>query len=405
VQRVNLIDLLKDEAESGGYFDHVWGIGLAANTFGGVTMKKALLTFILLFLITSTAFGQANGKLQIHFIDVGQGDGAILISPKGETVMFDNGIPGHCDLPISYLQQLGVTKLDYHVASHYHDDHISCTSEVLAAFPLSVTAFDRGYTYPGQVFKRYQKAVGTKRKQATVGDKITLDADTVKPVTIEFVAMNGAGISTTNENDLSLVAVIRFGKFDAVMGGDLSGYDTGDYKDIESSVADKVGQVEVYKVHHHCSRYSTNDKWLSVVKPKIGIISASGNIGRNHNHPTAECLERLHKAGVKTYWTEPGGGAGPEPEWDIVGGNIVVEAEFNQNEFRVTYNWSRTNTYPLWESTGTQPETEPKYAWSKKSNVYHYAGCRYVSNISPDNLQRGDTPPPGKELHKDCPKP
>jgi hypothetical protein len=203
---------------------------------------------------------------------------------------------------------------------------------------------------------------------------------------------------------LSLVAVIGFGKFDAVMGGDLSGFDTGEYEDIESSVADKVGQVEVYKVHHHCSRYSTNDKWLSVVKPKVGIISASGKIGFNHGHPTKECLDRLHNAGVKTYWTEEGGGAKPKPEWDVVAGNIVVEAEPIGNEFKVTYNWSRTDTYSVWESAATQP-TESTYSWSKKSNVYHYAGCRYVSNINPANLEKGNSPPPGKELHKGCPVP
>ncbi|MCJ7645698.1 hypothetical protein MUO65_02155 [bacterium] len=367
-------------------------------------MKKLLLTVVFLLLVVSAAFGQVNGKLQIHFIDVGQGDAAILISPKGETVLFDNGVAKFCDMPVSYLQQLGITKIDYHVASHYHDDHIGCTSEVLGAYPLNVTAFDRGYSYPSQVFKRYEKAVGGKRKKASPGDKITLDSSTPNPVKIEFVAVNGAGIVTTNENDLSLVAVIRFGKFDAVMGGDLSGFDTGEYKDIESPVAGKVGQVEVYKVHHHCSRYSTNDKWLSVVKPKVGIISASGTIGRNYNHPTQECLERLHKAGVKTYWTEPGGGAEPEPGWDVVAGNIVVEVEPSRDDFKVTYNWSRTDAYLVWGSATPQP-VEPTYAWSKKSNVYHFSGCRYVLNINPENLERGNSPPPEKELHKGCPTP
>lgn len=67
-------------------------------------MKKLLFTFIFLLVVASTAFGQANGKLQIHFIiDVGQGDAAILISPKGETVLFDNGVAKFCDMPISYL--------------------------------------------------------------------------------------------------------------------------------------------------------------------------------------------------------------------------------------------------------------------------------------------------------------
>src|SRR5438046_2424788 len=89
------------------------------------------LCLLLLVLTFASAFGQANGKLQLHFMDVGQGEGAVLVSPQGEVVLFDNGVRGNCDKPLSYLQQLGVTKIDYHIASHYHDDHIGCTREVL----------------------------------------------------------------------------------------------------------------------------------------------------------------------------------------------------------------------------------------------------------------------------------
>ena len=51
------------------------------------------------------ALGQANGKLQIHFMDVGQGDGAVLISPGGEIVLFDDGVMNQCNKPVSYLQR------------------------------------------------------------------------------------------------------------------------------------------------------------------------------------------------------------------------------------------------------------------------------------------------------------
>jgi len=92
--------------------------------------RVALLLAICGLLATLFAYGQANGKLQIHFMDVGQGDGAVLISPRGQVVLFDDGVANHCDRPISYLQQLGVTKIDYHIASHYHSDHIGCAKEV-----------------------------------------------------------------------------------------------------------------------------------------------------------------------------------------------------------------------------------------------------------------------------------
>src|SRR5260221_7462122 len=108
---------------------------------------KLLLTLVLLITCSVNVFGQANGKLQLHFMDVGQGDGALLISPLGETVLFDDGDRSDCDKPVSYLQQLGVTKIDYHIASHYHDDHIGCAMPVLQDFPLQKTAYDRGGFY------------------------------------------------------------------------------------------------------------------------------------------------------------------------------------------------------------------------------------------------------------------
>ncbi|SRR6266849_2904748 len=65
-------------------------------------MKSNLKILLLsVFLVQLHVFGQANGKLQIHFIDVGQGDGALLISPQGEMVLFDDGALKFCDKPLA----------------------------------------------------------------------------------------------------------------------------------------------------------------------------------------------------------------------------------------------------------------------------------------------------------------
>lgn len=63
--------------------------------------RALLITFLLLW--PPVLLPQANGKLQIHFMAVGQGDGAVLISPLGEVVLFDNGVRNQCDKPLSYL--------------------------------------------------------------------------------------------------------------------------------------------------------------------------------------------------------------------------------------------------------------------------------------------------------------
>lgn len=73
-------------------------------------------SFVFLFSILILAFqpavAQQNGNLQIHYMDVGQGDGAILISPLGQTVMFDSGDSKECEKPLAYLESLGVRERD-----------------------------------------------------------------------------------------------------------------------------------------------------------------------------------------------------------------------------------------------------------------------------------------------------
>ena len=101
-----------------------------------------------------------------------------------------------------------------------------------------------------------------------------------------------------------------------------------------------AGQVEVYKVNHHGSSYSSNEEFLRTIKPKVGIISTGD--GNNYGHPTDGCLERLHAEGIKTYWTEEGAGAQPEPDLDIVAGHIVVTVQPNADNFTVSYSGNTT---------------------------------------------------------------
>jgi beta-lactamase superfamily II metal-dependent hydrolase len=101
---------------------------------GGPAMRRVAIHLLLALLCPGFVFAQGNGKLQIHYMDVGQGDGAVLISPLGEVVLFDDGVLNQCGKPIGYLQSLGITKIDYHIASHYHADHIGCAPQVLALF-------------------------------------------------------------------------------------------------------------------------------------------------------------------------------------------------------------------------------------------------------------------------------
>jgi beta-lactamase superfamily II metal-dependent hydrolase len=378
-------------------------------------IRTVLLTLMVLLALVASARAQANGKLQLHFLDVGEGDATLLISPNGETVLFDNGVFRQCDKPLAYLHELGVTRIDYQLVSHYHSDHIGCTAELYARLPLTRAVYDRGPSYHGDVYSSYVLAIGSKRQTATDQTTIVLEQDSPAPVTIRIVALNGNDLQTEIEDNLSLVAVVSFGQFKAVLGGDLTGFAETEYQDIETSVAPKVGQVDVYKVHDHGSRYSSNPAWLEAVRPRIGVVSTGG--GNRHGHPTEECIERLHRAGVKTYWTSAGNGVEPEVGMDVVGGNIIVEVAPNATIYTVRTTAGRTtDEYSIWAAgmaetmTGLShvrvPTTQAgvSYSWSERASEYHFSSCSFVENIIPEDLETSTMPHCCKVLHSGCPK-
>src|SRR5262245_200640 len=293
-----------------------------------VSLRLAVIAALAASLVPAVALALGNGKLQIHHIDVGQGDGALLISPLGQTALFDDGVYTNCTNIKAYLQGLGITSVDYHFCSHYHADHLGCIDDLAAVgITIGTAGYDRGFSYSSASFDSYVTTLGARRMTIAKGQTITLDAGSPNPVTITCVDLNGAGVYSVNgsdENAKSVVLKVTYGAFDEEISGDLTG-DVGLGNDVETTVGPEVGDIEVYKVHHHGSRYSTKDNWLNAVTAEAAIISC-GN-GNTYGHPTLDCLTRLHNHGVHTYWTETGAGVAPNPTWDKVGGTIVIQAD------------------------------------------------------------------------------
>jgi beta-lactamase superfamily II metal-dependent hydrolase len=94
----------------------------SANPFGRSLAPLLVLALVLAY--SSCAFAQlGNGKLQVHHIDVGQGDGILIISPQGQLAIVDDAAYNNCAPFVNYITGLGVTDFDYNFASHYHADH------------------------------------------------------------------------------------------------------------------------------------------------------------------------------------------------------------------------------------------------------------------------------------------
>jgi beta-lactamase superfamily II metal-dependent hydrolase len=265
-------------------------------------------------------------RLKIVHLDVGQGDGAVLITPGGQVVLIDTGKAGTGVMGVSVLNQLralGVTHVDRHFQSHYHADHLANIDEIVNGGIAIDKGYDRGTAnQPGtQIYNTYVSTLGTKRRTMVANQVVTLDSLSAHPVTIKCVTPNGGGLGTSDENDMSMVLKVSYGEFDMEFGGDLPGTSPA----AEAAVGPLVGQVEVYKVHHHGSATATSAAWLAATQPKVAVISVG--TGNSFGHPSATALTHLHDASVHTYWTETGAGVAPNPAWDKVSnGQVTIMA-------------------------------------------------------------------------------
>lgn len=306
----------------------------------------------------------SDGALQIVVFNVGQAD-ATLIHYRGRSMLIDAGSSQYDRglasrrIPPRLDAITGSRHLDYFMISHYHQDHIGIPGGLrhnktpAGVFGLVErggvtigTVLDRGnFSLGGATAVQRQFDDGVKRWMsvgAVEGRKIVRPGDRIdlgEGLEIEIVAVSGNGyleklraqfpslIADTppSENDYSVGFVLRLGDFEWFSAGDLSGMSVlrsfGGraqlYTDIESPVAELVGPVEVYRVDHHGSRYSTNPCFAQVLHPMVSVFSTGKN---TYGHPDADVYDRLKRYG-DIYIT----GGADEQVYDYVAGSIVGE--------------------------------------------------------------------------------
>ena len=247
--------------------------------------------YIAVALIFSFAIGSvAAASFEFTAINVGQGDAIYVKSPSGKHILIDCGDNGQGGTVLNYLKGKGVSHIDYLVASHYHADHIGGCDEVLNSTQVTVGEVDdRGGSYDSQSFRDYVAAAGAKRK--IIGDSLDFGQNaTAKVLQKDF---------GTDENGKSIVVKFTFNKLEVLSGGDCT-------EACETNLinTNSPGDIEVYKVHHHGSKYSSSQGFLNVILPEVSIISVGPN---SYGHPAPETLGRLKAIGSAIYRTEKNG--------------------------------------------------------------------------------------------------
>lgn len=285
-------------------------------------------SLLLLAALAPLAFG---GELSVHYIDVGQGDAALVIGPDGTSVLIDGGNSGDgIGAVVPYLNSIGQTGLDYSVMSHWHTDHYGGMDEVFnAGFLPSVAAFDRGSNSmpSGTQVTQYLGAVGGKRQTVVVGTVLQLGDG----ATLEFVAANGVTPLGTQdpssyaqaENGRSVAVVVRYKDFDAYIAGDLTSGGSGT-ANIEDWAASYIGQVEVAQSSHHGSKTSSSNAVIAALNPSLVIHSCG--LDNSYFHPNADIVEAWSTpAATRSQWgTTEGDTDNGSGGWTSADGTIAV---------------------------------------------------------------------------------
>jgi len=285
------------------------------------------------------------GTLDIHQINTGRGNAALLMLPDGTTLLVDAGDGGHrpprgtaprpnASQPTGewiarYARAMGASAIDYGTITHFHDDHMDAVVDVVERIPIR-RMLDRGwpdYAYPSPdhpefkapAFIRYRELLkrgGVKGERLVPGrnDQIVLTADPKRYPQFEVrnIAANGeiwtgVGAETgrhvppldgvakpdwPTENMSSLAIRLRYGKFDYFTGGDMPGLPRPGYPawhDVETPVAQATGPVDVAVLNHHGNRDSTNDFLVGALRPRVWIIPVWSS-----DHPGHDVLDRMY---------------------------------------------------------------------------------------------------------------
>jgi competence protein ComEC len=259
--------------------------------------RRTLLGAALLLALTPASRAEDAPRLRVDFIDVGQGDAALVTSPAGKTVLIDGGPREAGASLVSFLRERHVGPLDLILLTHRHADHLGGLPAVVEAIGTRLF-LDAPTPHPGRERDHLMHALERSRvpiRNATPGRQIDLGAGvTLTLLTPPVPAIEG---SRSDVNANSVVARLDFGQASFLFMGDAETVTERWLLDTNANV-----HARVLKVAHHGSRFSSSARFLAAVGPEIAVISAGAH--NDYHHPASGTLRRLETGGSQVFRTD-----------------------------------------------------------------------------------------------------
>ena len=242
--------------------------------------------------------------LEVHMIDVGQGDAMALRLPSDRWLVVDAGPRSdYFDAGerrvVPYLRRHGVRRIEALVLSHPHLDHVGGAPAVLGAFPVR-GVLDPSRPVPSVAWSETLEEARTRgvswwRAESGLGMRL----DGVELTVLHPDPDTAADPELSDWNDLSIVLLVRYGRGTVLLTGDA-------YHWVEERTLDQVPEgLAVLKVGHHGSRTSTGAALLDRGRPGLAMVPVGD--GNRYGHPHPEVTRRLERRGVPIYRTDRDG--------------------------------------------------------------------------------------------------
>ncbi len=233
---------------------------------------------------------KVESDLEVHFIDVGQGD-SILLKSDGKTMLIDAGDNKYGKGVVSYLKSKGIKKIDYLVGTHPDADHIGGLDVVISNLDIGKIYMPKKQNNT-KTFEDVLTAIAAKGLKVTapkVGSSIDLGS--------AKVTIMGPTTTYDDNNNNSIVVKVTHGENSFLLTGDA---ELDAEEDMVASGEDL--SATVLKVGHHGSHSSTSQSLLKKVDPTYAVISCGVN--NKYGHPHTETMTYLKRANVKVYRTD-----------------------------------------------------------------------------------------------------
>ena len=247
-----------------------------------INLKKMFIIY-LSFLYFRCDFDKNN---YVYFIDVGQGDSALIVTKNNKSILIDTGgkVGSNYSLMknnvIPFFKSIGIRKLDYLFITHGDYDHAGYGIDLVNNFNVK-----NRFTNKGK-YNSLEKKLNVK----------SFNNSYIKIDNVEIYSLNSKLYN--NENSDSLVLLVIIDNYKLLFMGDAS---INTEKDIMNNY--DIGDVFILKVGHHGSKTSSSEEFINSVNPKYSIIS----VGKNNKfgHPNKEVLDTLNDS--KIYRTDQDG--------------------------------------------------------------------------------------------------